>query len=138
MRFHELLEARPWRHYTPSAERSCAIGALNSAAVAQVLVQCGTCSTGRQRVFAGYYFEATLPTGSTVIGENSHGLRRALRTFEARLNAAGWTLDAIGLDPEWHETGLSADSGFGYHPSFSGPVHMLHLRRHPLTGGAEQ
>lgn len=133
MRFHELLEARAWRHYTPFAEQRCKITDIRSATFAEVLVRCGTCSTGKQRVFAGYYFKTQLPAGDLILAENPHGLRRALRTFEARLNGFGWTLDAIGLDAEWRESGLTADSGFGYCAGVLGAVHMLHPRHHPLT-----
>ena len=133
MRYRDLTEARPWRQYDSRAGR-CQITrtehAVGSNATTDVIVQFGTVSTGKQRVFAGYFCRVIRPDGVAVLGEDPHHLRGALRKVEHQLNQTGWTLNAIALSDDWQETGLSENSGFGYHPAFDRPVHMLESLPH--------
>lgn len=126
MRYNELLEAKGWRHYL-GTDRGCVLFPLaNSKAVPrEARVQYGAVSTGKQRVWAGYYFKVVGQDGCEWLAEDPHCLRRALRAIERQLNADGLSLQVIGLDREWCESGLSANSGYGYHPDFDHAVHML-------------
>ena len=133
MRYHELLEARPWRHYT-GQDRVCLIRRLDSdgslARSNPATVQFGSVTTGRQRVWVGYFVQVIEHDGNEWIAEDPHSVRRALRDVETKLNRVGRSLDVIGLDADWRESGLSANTGWGYHPDIDGAVHMLE----PMTG----
>ncbi|MEG3153479.1 hypothetical protein [Sphingomonas sp. RB1R13] len=86
----------------------------------------GTISTGRTETFYGYYVRILSPNGDEWLGEDRHSLREALRKAAEALHSDGWTLLAIGLAPEWRESGLSQNSGWGYHPSHADRrKHML-------------
>ena len=76
-------------------------------------------------MWAGFFVKIVGPDGDEWLAEDPHSLRRALRGIEAKLNEDGRSLQVIGLDPEWRESGLSADTGWGFHPNFDGPVHIL-------------
>lgn len=127
MRFHELLEARQWRNYR-GEQRQCSIGnlvahpALDQPKSATVIF--GTVDTGRQRVWAGYFVRVEMD-GRTWLGEDAHSLRRALRGLENSLNADGYSLLVIGLDADWRESGLSANTGWGFCSDVEGAIHML-------------
>ena len=129
MRYHDLFDAKAWRKYH-GGYRLCELKGLGSRNqdVSNVRVQCGICSTGKQRVFAGYFVIVVLPVGEAIVAEDPYNLRQALRNAEARLNCLGWSLNVIGLDVEWQETGLSANTAYGYHAKFDRAVHMLESR----------
>ncbi|WP_338505046.1 hypothetical protein V6R86_13110 [Sphingomonas kaistensis] len=129
MRYKDLFDAKAWRKYA-GRDRLCRLVPLTSdqsvpTDIIEVPVQSGTVSTGRARVFAGWFCSVGLPTGEMVLAEDPHNLGQALRNLEERLNATGWSLDAIGLDERWEETGLSSNTGWGYHPQVHGAAHML-------------
>jgi hypothetical protein len=91
----------------------------------EVHVEFGTVCSGRSRVFMGWWVQVGAPEGGSWLEQDRHSLRRALRAVEKQLNADGLSLRVMGLDPEWMESGLSANSGYGYHPDFDGPIHMF-------------
>ena len=133
MRYKDLYDARAWRKYE-GRDRLCRLVPLTSdqtvpADIIEVPVQNGTVSTGRSRVFVGWFCSVGLPTGEMVLAEDPHNLREALRKLEEQLNATGWSLGAIGLDERWEETKLSSNTGYGYHPNWNGAAHMFEPRR---------
>lgn len=129
MRYRELSEARPWKRYEGQHFTCCVIACrpniIAERTTAEITVQIGNVYTGKQNVFAGWFVKLVLPSGEVEIAEDPHVLRCALRMIEANLNAKGWSLNVVGLDPEWRESGLSANTGYGSHPDFSRAVHML-------------
>ena len=129
MRYTDLFDAKAWRKYK-GRDRLCRLVRTSndqseSGEVHDVPAQCGVVHTGKQRVFAGYFVQVVLPSGDEVLAEDPHILWRALVSVEEKLRAAGWSLDAIGLSPDWQESGLSANSGYGYHPDVDGAVHFF-------------
>lgn len=129
MRYHDLFDARAWKKYE-GRDRLCRLISLSPDRTAgeeieSVPVQCGLVYTGKQRVFAGYFVQAILPSGEPVLAEDPHILRRALCGLELKLNALGWSLGAIGLDERFEESGLSSNTGWGFHAEKDGAVHML-------------
>ena len=129
MRYTDLFDARAWKKYE-GRDRVCRLISLDSVRsgrkeIVQVPVQCGVILTGKQRVFAGYFVQVILPDGEAVLAEDPHILWKALAGVEEKLHALGWSLDAIGLSPDWQESGLSANSGYGFHPNVIGAVHFL-------------
>lgn len=139
MRYRGLLDARAWKKYEGRDHRCFIVGTSNlnepNRELVEVSVQLGNVTTGKQRVWAGYFMHVEGPDEKTWLAEHPHFLRGALREVEKLLNADGWSLLAIGLTPEWHETGLSANSGFGYHPDFDHAVHMLQPERRDRPEG---
>jgi hypothetical protein len=141
MRYHDLFDARAWKRYE-GRDRRCRLVFLKSdrseeAEIVEVPAQCGVVLTGKQKVHQGWFCSVVLSSGEMVAAENSHILREALRKLEERLNELGWSLDAIGLDPRWQETGLSSNTGYGYHPGVAGAVHMFEPRSSALLAGAD-
>ena len=129
MRYRELNEARPWKKYQ-GRSRTCLLSNSRPAGIADsVAVQadasCGTVSTGRSEVHWGYFVRITGPGGEEWLGEDRYSLRAALMQAAAATADSGWTLLAIGLDDDWTQTGLTENSGYGYHPAFDRRVHML-------------
>lgn len=133
MRYHNLLEARSWRTYQ-GQRRKCLIACPKALANGACVIEeadgrYGTITTGRTETFFGYYVRIISPNGDDWIGEDRHSLRKALKRAAEASEQDGWTLLAIGLTPEWQESGLSANSGFGYHPAHPDRhVHMLEPR----------
>ena len=128
MRYKDLFDAKAWRKYQ-GRDRLCRLVSIADGDSAHhrwnVPAQCGVVLTGKQRVFAGYFVQVVLPSGDEVLAEDPHILWKALARVEQKLNALGWSLDAVGLDPNWQESGLSANSAYGYHPDFKGAVHFF-------------
>ena len=133
MRYRDLFDARPWKKYD-GRDRRCLIVRNHESEgkereVVETSVQYGNTFTGKQRVWVGYFVQVVGPDEKVWLAEHPHFLRGALREVEKLLNTDGWSLLAIGLAPEWHETGSSANSGYGYHPDFDHAVHMLQPER---------
>ena len=86
----------------------------------------GEVLTGKTEVFWGYFVRVINPSGEEWLGEDRHSLRRALNGASEAAEHHGWSLIAVGCTPEFQETGLSANSGYGYHPARPNrPIHML-------------
>lgn len=126
MRYRDLFDPKAWRKYE-GRDRRCLMSSMHGSAPqeVEVLAQFGHVRTGKQRVWAGYFVQVIDPSGPTWIAEHPHSLRGALREVGDKLEADGWSLKVIGLSSDWRETGLSENSGFGYHPGFDKAVHML-------------
>ena len=127
MRYHDLREARPWKLYE-GRKRSCVIarmGTDGASGVHEVEASSGIVMTGRTEVFFGYFVLIHGPAGEEWLGEDRRSIVAALRAASDAARAKGWTVLAVSLDDGWEESGLSANSGFGYHPAFDRAVHML-------------
>lgn len=126
MRYRELSTKSSWRHYS-GGERICYLQSTSDGSTksVEVHVQYGSVATGRQRVWVGYFVQVVHPDERSWLEEHPYSLCGALRGVEVKLNIEGLSLSAVGLDPEWRESGLSANSGFGFHPDFDAAVHML-------------
>lgn len=129
MRYDEIVRANDWNHYAGD-EAICAVIPFNPAPDEfQKAFACsaktGARYTGRTRVFQGYFVFILGPEGNDWLATDAHSMRSALRKLHHLIVESGWKLPAIGLSSRWEETGLSVNSGFGYHPYFDRPVHML-------------
>ena len=127
MRNHDLREARPWKLYA-GRRRSCVIvriGIDGASGVHEVEASSGTVVTGRTEVFWGFFVRIFTPTGEEWLGEDRRSIVAALRAANEAAEADGWSVLAVGLDDGWQESGLSENSGLGYHPAFDRAMHML-------------
>ncbi len=128
MRFNEIIESRPWKHYS-GREHAAFIAPLSTdgrpGRLLAVKARYGLVQTGRSRVFHAYFVEVSAPSGETWLGEHRYSLRGALRDTAHQLEGDGWSLSAVGLTCDWRESGLSENSGYGYHPDHEGAVLML-------------
>lgn len=139
MRYRDLFDAKAWRKYQ-GRDRRCRLVRVSATSavlpeVHEVPAQYGSVLTGKQRVWAGLFVRVTLPSGDAILAEDSHSLLKALIGVEAKLNALGWSLDAIGLSSDWQESGLSWNSGYGNHPDVSGAAHMFEPIPNWCSGG---
>ena len=115
-----------WLNYEPSCTgKTCIIDGDNAR---DVEYQLGTICTGRSRVFHRYYAKVDLDDGSTVIGENQFNLRAAVLDLDKKLKRRDMILLAAGTEPDWLESGLSENTGYGY---FSGAKKASHIMSLP-------
>jgi hypothetical protein len=94
----------------------------------------GSVLTGKSRVHEGYWAGAW-HAGDTFLGRGG-SVRTAVLQLAAKLQAAGHELLAVGLSPNFYETGLSMDSGFGYAPGPGGSEQRFHMFDHPQAPGS--
>jgi hypothetical protein len=115
-----------WEHFTASKEGP---GILTVTDLATKKNYCakyaiGKVETGRSRSFHGYrlivYFKS-----EEFIGD-SHSMQGALMACAQKLEAAGLEINVAGLSSDFHESGLSSNSGFGYDEKRGGgSIHMM-------------
>jgi hypothetical protein len=139
VRYTDLFDAGAWRRYS-GRDRRCLVLSCASREHHDVLVQFGQVTTGKQRVFAGYFVQVVGPGAEERLFEDAHSLRGALQAAASALKEIGFTLEVIGSSANYSESPMSANSGYGYHPSISGAVHMLDrfdCSREEATGPAD-
>jgi hypothetical protein len=120
----EIRSPRPWKRFSGS-HRYCAM--LVGENVISCEASCGIVTTGRTDTFHGYFCRLVEPSGREWLGENRYSLRGALAAAATASAADGWKLLAVGLSPDFLETGLSENSGWGFHFDFPAAVHMLEM-----------
>lgn len=113
-----------WRHYEGRSTGDVPV-VIEQGDTLSATYTTGIVSTGRTRVFAGYFVGLVLPSGTEFTGEDEHSLRRALRRLAANLSSVRIDLQCAGLDPRWQESGLSENSGYGYFTCYPEAVHMM-------------
>lgn len=113
-----------WEHLRTTHQGSCWLqnpdGEQELVATRMAAVE-----TGRSRTFWGYRVVVQQITGEQTKGEDRHNLHNALKQCDENLRAAGYQMKVMGLRPDFYETGLSFNSGYGYVDDVNDPVHML-------------
>ena len=112
-----------WRHYETKTTADCEL--LGPSGTAGAIIELGSVTTGKQRVWAGFFAKITAEGGTIHIGENPHSMRQALRAAADQAGLAGWLPLLVGVDENFYETGLSENTGYGYLRGRTGPFHML-------------
>lgn len=109
-----VICAHRWRRNEPFAAGPCLV--RRDELVIDARYELGTVHTGKARVFVGYFTRLNCADGHTSLGGHPHSLRKALQNLVSDgLAPAGYELlNCAALDDRWFETGLSANSGFGY------------------------
>ena len=128
MRYRELNEARPWKSYQGRTHR-CIIASPEDLGngrclVEEVVANFGTVHTGKAEVFFGYYVRI-VSAGEEWLGEDRHSLIAALRHADEAAQHSGWSIIALGCTPQFRESSLSSNSGYGSHPAH--PDRHVHL-----------
>lgn len=113
-----------WRHYEVRDQGTALVLDKDGVAI-DATYSLGLVSTGRSRVFAGYFVKLILATGTEFMGEDEHSLRPALWQLASSLSSVGLELRCSGLDQRWRESGLSVDTGWGYFMFYPEAVHMM-------------
>lgn len=133
MRYHELSEARPWKQYKGRRYRIRLIRNAQIAGRDEGPLNCfaffGDVLTGRQEVFQDQFVSIVLPDGEELFGEHPHSLHAAFEQVSAEAERTGWRVVALGRSPEFYETGLSVNTGFGFHPDV--PNRHVHMSEIP-------
>jgi hypothetical protein len=134
MRYCELFEApaRPWKQYKGLRHRIRLIrtvqveGGDKHAFASYAFF--GDIVTGRQEVLQGQFVSVLLPDGDELVGEHPRSLHAALKDVCKEAERKGWKVLALGRMPEFRETGLSVNTGYGFHPAVPDRhVHMLEV-----------
>jgi hypothetical protein len=121
-----------WRHYEVRQSGDCEVARGDETFLARF--DLGIVETGRTRVFAGHFVRFAFSDGKQITGEDEHSLRAALWRLARNLTPLGLTINCVGLDAEFTESGLSVDTGWGYWGPHSEPMHMMD----PLPAQREQ
>ncbi len=116
-----------WKHYQPRREGECHIDLDGEDAIAEF--EMGIVETGRQRVFSGHYIKVLGPEGEEWLGEDASSMRAALRALDEDIGRDEGRLLCAGLLDGFHESGLSADTGYGYIDGYPRAVHMMERPR---------
>lgn len=114
-----------WKHYQPNQTGLACV--IDHDRDFDCPFEIGVITTGRQRVFHRHYVKVIAPDGTDIIGTSEHSLREALLDLDRQLDQLKLTLLAAGTYPEFFETGLSANTGYGYIPTCDFAVHMMDM-----------
>lgn len=112
-----------WQHYEPHTTGLTCV--IDQDCDFYCPYEIGAVTTGRQRVFHRYYVKIISPDGTDIVGTSEHSLRQALLDVDQQLDQQELTLLAAGTYPEFRESGLSWNTGFGYLPNVDHTVHMM-------------
>ena len=112
-----------WKKYQPRASGQCAMDLRGDGVLADF--EMGIIETGRSRVFAGYYIKVISEDGEEWVDEDPGSVRAALHALDDQVAFDGGRLLCAGLRDDFHETGLSANTGFGYIEGFRHALHMM-------------
>jgi len=112
-----------WRHYEARQSGDCE--ATDEQGTSLLRYDMGIVETGRSRVFAGHFIRLMLTDHEPITGEDEHSLRAALWRLARNIEPLGLTLNCVGLNAQFNESGLSMDTGWGYWGPHSDPVHMM-------------
>lgn len=112
-----------WRHYEVRQSGDCEV--LKDGEPSLVRFDIGIVETGRTRVFAGHFVRLSLSDGRQITGEDERSLRAALWRLARNLTPLWLTINCVGLNAEFTESGLSVDTGWGYWGPHSEPMHMM-------------
>lgn len=118
---------RLWKHIEPSQVGDALV--LHQNETRNCKFEAGIVTTGRQRVFSAYYVRVDLPDGSSRRGEHRDGPVQALRHLSCLLKDDDMHLIAAGLDERFYESGLSAQSSWGYLHGEDRAFHMMEVPR---------
>lgn len=118
-----------WQNYEPKMSGFALV--TNGNREDRCAYEIGHIATGRQRVFHKFYAQIDLSDGSTVVGVDPYNLRAAVLDLNSTLTRKGMVLVVAGTDPDWCETGLSHNSGWGY---FSDATEASHIMSQPPLG----
>jgi len=112
-----------WKKYQARASGQCAVDLRGEGVLADF--EMGIIETGRSRAFFGYYIKITSEEGGEWIGEDRWSAHAALRALDEEVALDDGRLLCAGLRDDFHETGLSANTGFGYIEGFRHALHMM-------------
>ena len=125
MRYREITRGPgSWKHLQIQRSGKCYY--IGDSGALDGFFDLGLIVTGRSRVFAGVFVQATTPSGEIYCAEDERSFVTALRELRMTLSReGGWLLDAIGCDKRFYQTGLTSGSDWGYHPSCEGAVQIF-------------
>lgn len=112
-----------WQHYEPNQTGLACV--IDHDRDLNCPFEIGVVTTGKQRVFHRYYLKVVAPDGTDIIGTSEHSLREALLVVGRQFDERGLILFVAGTNPDFYESGLSANSGYGYLPTVNRAVHMM-------------
>lgn len=85
----------------------------------------GIVEKGPRRVFAGYFVEIAILGGERLVAVDENSMVLALGRLQKSILSRGLRLDCVALSGEWFESGLSANSGWGYYGHYERLLHMM-------------
>ena len=115
-------EAMAWKHYTDKSTNTFTTRSEGRKIECEITI--GTVSTGKSRVWGGYFCRVEGPMIS-IECEDPWSLHQAFLDAVKQFIERGHAINLYGLDQSFHESGLSANSGFGYVSGVSGHVSMI-------------
>lgn len=122
-RYHRLQQSGAFTLIAKSGEQPATYGI-------------GIVERGPRRVFDGYYIEIQILGGEIVRSEDDNSMVLALCRLQRSILARGLRMDCVALSGEWTESGLSANSGWGYCGPSQRLLHMMAAMPVATTGPA--
>jgi hypothetical protein len=116
-----------WEHFEASTEGECKAINEKTGEIVELLYERGIISTGRSRVFWGYYISLTNEQ-MKVIGQSegySESWKRALADCNRKLKILGLTLLVAGNSQNYSESAMSGGAGYGYLKDQRGAVDIM-------------
>jgi hypothetical protein len=117
-----------WEHFDSKASGTCQLQNSTDNTTLNGQYQRGLISTGKSRVFHGYYIKVYLEDGEIIMGtdpNNSDSYTLALKDFNAHLAAKNLRLLVAGNVPEYSESAMSGPAGYGYLPGEKKAVDIM-------------
>lgn len=112
-----------WESCSPISTGACRVASESSTDLAGTY-KLVSVATGRSKVFWGYRLTLEVD-GRQFVGEDQHNMIDAVRQCGYVMQAAGYTLCVNAMSDSFQESGLSANSGYGYIHGREGPEHMM-------------
>ncbi len=104
-----------WEHFERyGAEQPLTVARLSDGARLEGAILSGVVATGKQRVFMGYR-TALRVDFREIASPASPTMHASLVALDELSRAQGYAFDVVGLRPEFAESGLSFNSGWGYY-----------------------
>ena len=112
-----------WRHHEVRQSGQCTV--LDKDVEELVGYEVGVVETGRSRVFAAYFVKIMLRDDEEIVVQDGGSMVGALRSLVCNISPRGLRLHCVGLSHDWQESGLSANTGWGYFGSEQRLMHMM-------------
>lgn len=112
-----------WESHSTIHAGTCRVASESNANLAGTY-ELVSVSTGRSKVFWGYRLTLEVD-GRQFVGEDRYNMINAIRQCGSAMQATGYELRVNAMSNSFQESGLSANSGYGYIHGREGPEHMM-------------
>lgn len=110
-----------WKNYKGSHRTT--VNAMQDGQALEVIIEFGKVLTGKSRMHSGYYCRTNF--GASDERSEAGSMYQAVCAANCRLNELGVSINIYAAQPDFYETGHSAETGWGYVGGVDKPVLMI-------------